>query len=399
MSDFWDFLKSRLLGPASVEVSTEDLSAFVDKQKAQRLALYELVLQSGINIIANMLSKCEFRTFLDWKEVYGTEYYLWNYSPNRNENASQFIHRLVQTVLRKGECLVVFGAGGELLIADSFTRERYALYSDVFRDVTVGGTSPYTFQRSFRAEEVLYYCLNNENLSTLLTQLEAEYTQLFEDAVKKFRKGGGERGILTIDANMSTRTFGTKEDGTPRTFNDVYREMMEKQFKSYFGSPNAVMPLWNGFSYDTKGSDASKKSTSDVKDITELRDQVYDAVSTALHIPPALLKGTVADTSELNKNLLSVAVDPLAKMIERENNRTRSGTAVLHGTYMIVDTTRAQHIDVFSMASNIDKLRAASVLNVDEVRRKVGEPEIREPWSRSYARTKNYEEISGEGNT
>lgn len=397
MSDFWDFLKASLLGQmaAGQTAQTMDLSEFIDKYAATRLAVYQLALRSGVNLIANLLSKCEFRTFLEWKEVFSDEYYLWNYAPNRNENASYFLHHLVERLIRRGECLVVTGAGGELLIAERYVREPYALYADVFRDVTVGESNSFTFARSFRADDVLYYRLQNEQLHGLLSELESEYSQLFEDAVTKFRKAAGEHGVLNIDANMPARSFGQKEDGTPRTFNDVYREMMEKQFKSYFNSPNAVMTMWDGFSYDTKGDTAAKKSTSDVKDIADLREQVYDTVANALLIPPALLKGTVADTGQITKDLLAMAVDPWARMIERETNRKRSGKGVLKGTYMIVDTTRAQHVDVFSLAANIDKLRGASVLNVNEIRRRVGEPKIDEAWADEYALTKNYENVSG----
>ena len=401
MSEFWDFLKASLLGPtkAGTTEQTIDLSEFIDKYAAQRLAIYQLALQCGINLIANLLSKCEFRTFLDWKEIFGDEYYLWNYAPNRNENASFFVHRFVERLIHRGECLIVSGASGELLIADSYVREPYALYSDIFRDVTVGGTNPYTFTRTFRSEDVLYYRLQNEQLSGLLSELEAQYSQLFNDAVTKFRKAAGEHGILNIDANMPTRTFGAKEDGSPRTFNDVYREMMEKQFKSYFSSPNAVMTMWDGFSYDIKGDSASKKSTSDVKDIADLKEQIYDTVANALLIPPALLKGTVADTGQITQDLLAMAVDPWARMIERENNRKRNGKAVLRGSYMIVDTTRAQHIDVFSLAANIDKIRGASVMSTNEIRRRVGEPKIDEAWADEYALTKNYESTSSVPNS
>ena len=401
MSEFWDFLRASLLGPAGSgqTAQTMDLSEFIDKYAATRLAIYQLALRSGVNLIANLLSKCEFRTFLGWKEIFGEEYYLWNYAPNRNENASFFKHRIVEQLIQRGECLVVFGASGEALIADSYVREPYALYSDTFRNVTVGGSNSYTFTRSFRSEDVLYFRLQNEQLSGLLSELEAEYAQLFNDAVTKFRKAAGEHGILSIDANMPARSFGQKDDGSPRTFNDVYREMMEKQFKSYFNSPNAVMTMWDGFSYDTKGDTAAKKSTSDVKDIADLREQVYDSVANALLIPPALLKGTVADTGQITKDLLAMAVDPWAHMIETETNRKRNGKAALRGNYIFVDTTRAQHVDVFGAAAQIDKLRGSSALSVNEIRRKIGEPKIDEPWADDYALTKNYEVVSGVPNS
>ena len=73
MSELWDFLRASLLGPAgSGQTSqTMDLSEFIDKYAATRLAIYQLALRSGVNLIAHLLSKCEFRTFLGWKEIFG----------------------------------------------------------------------------------------------------------------------------------------------------------------------------------------------------------------------------------------------------------------------------------------------------------------------------------------
>ena len=338
------------------------------------------------------MSKCEFRTFLNQKEVWAGEYYLWNYQPNANENASQFLQKLVWTLIYKNECLVVETGTGDLLIADSYTHNRYAVYEDTFSNVTVcadGGT-PFTFRKTFRASDVLFFRLSNKNIASLLEQLNQEYTELIQAAVQKFYKGGGERGILNIDGNAVSKNYGTKEDGTPRTFNDVYNEMVNKQFANYFKSPNAVMTLWSGFEYNSRSSDASKKSTSDVKDITDLTDEIYEKVACALQIPPALLKGDIADVRELTKNFLTFSVDPLAKMMEREINRKRNGTEVLRGNYIAIDTSTVQHIEPFDVAEAVDKLRAASVLNVDEIRKRIGEPEIGQPWSREYVMTKNY---------
>lgn len=404
----WKNLWRKILSGSETTISSTDLREYIDSEAWNKLALYDLALHSGINIIAYALSKCEFRTFVRGTEHRGEEYYLWNYEPNRNENASQFLQKLIWTLIYKNECLVIETSSGELLIADSYTHERYAFYPDSFTNVTVcqdesgAVASPYTFQRRFRSEDVLFYRLNNKNITGLLTLLQQEYADLLDSAVNKFYKSGGERGVLKIDSqamNPGTK-YGNNPDGTPRTFNDVYTELVNNQFKNYFKSPNAIMPLFSGFSYEQKGTESSRKSTSEVKDIKDLADEAYDKVANALLIPPALLKGDIADVTALTKNLLTFAVDPIAKMIERENNRKRNGREVMNGTYMMVDTSRIMHIDAFDIAEKADKMIASSVWSVDEIRRKAGDPEIGEDWSRSHALTKNYETIEGsEGGT
>lgn len=399
ITDFWKFIHGKLMGGREYAVTSEDITEFIDKQKWNRLALYDFALHSGINIIANSLSACEVRTFDKWQEDRRDQYYRWNYQPNANMNASQFKQKLVWSLIYRNECLVIQTRKGDFLIADSYDHDRYALYQDVFRNVTVcadddsGVARPYTFQKSFRMEDVLFYRLSNRNITALLSQLVSEYGQLLESAVQKFYKSGGERGVMVIDANASTGTYGMKADGTPRTFNDVYTELMNKQFAAYFKSPNAVLPLFKGFDYQTKGGEASRKSTSEVKDVTDLTDEIYDRVANALQIPPALLKGDIADVAELTRNLITFGINPIAKMIEAENNRKLYGTQVLDGSYQMIDTSTITHMTAAELAAASDKMISCGGWNIDEIRRKAGDAPLHTEWSREHFLTRNYSEM------
>jgi hypothetical protein len=105
----------------------------------------EMAFWSAVNIVANAVSKCEFKTFVNKKEIKGLEYYLWNVEPNRNQNSSVFLHKLIAQLYRKNECLVI-EQNGQLLVADNFVRTPYALFDDKFTQVTV---EDFTFQKTF----------------------------------------------------------------------------------------------------------------------------------------------------------------------------------------------------------------------------------------------------------
>ena len=343
--NFWDFVRGKMLGGSEVTISSDELAGLVDREKLTELSLYEFALCSGINIIANALSACEIRTFVNNKEIHGEEYYLWNYSPHYNYNANEFLQKIVWNLIYKNECLVVETRGG-LVVADSYEHEVYALYQDVFRNVIVNSDSqngiphPYTFPQSFRMEDVLFYRLSSRNIKSILDYLMEGYRSLLETVIDKFQKSAGERGILTIDGNAAAgQNYGTKPDGTLRTFNDVFTEMMNERFKSYFNAKNAVMPIWKGFDYQIKGSEASKRSTSEVKDITDMTTEITTKVANALQIPPQLMLGTAAEVKQLTRNLITLGIRPIADVIETENNRKRSGREVLRGTYQMIDLT------------------------------------------------------------
>lgn len=396
--NFWDFVRGKMMGGSEVTISSDELAGLVDREKLTELSLYEFALCSGINIIANALSACEIRTFVNNKEIHGEEYYLWNYSPHYNYNANEFLQKIVWNLIYKNECLVIETRGG-LVVADSYEHEVYALYQDVFRNVIVNSDSqngishPYTFPQSFRMEDVLFYRLSSRNIKSILDYLMEGYRSLLETAIDKFQKSAGERGILTIDGNAAAgQNYGTKPDGTLRTFNDVFTEMMNERFKSYFNAKNAVMPIWKGFDYQIKGSEASKRSTSEVKDITDMTTEITTKVANALQIPPQLMLGTAAEVKQLTRNLITFGIRPIADVIETENNRKRSGREVLRGTYQMIDLTGIEYTDIFEAAQGAYNLLGSGA-SIDEIRVLTGRPELGTKWSRKHLISKNFADL------
>lgn len=384
---FWDWLGGRLLGGKTVEISAQTVEEYLNSEVFSRLVTEEFLIHAAINLIANCISKSEFQTFKLGEEFQGDEYYMWNYEPNTNQNSSQFLQELVSRLLYNNECLVV-EMNGQLMIAESFCKEEYALKETVFTGVTRSG---FTFGRSFRMSQVLYFRLNNKNIRCLLTNLCNGYNKLLQDAVDKYEKAGGEKGILTIDAQAAGRKYGDK------TFEEIFEDLMNKRFKKFFKSRNAVLPLFNGFGYVPRtGAEQSKKSTSEVKDITDLTDEILMKVSQAFNIPVSLLKGDVSDVKEITKNFLTFCIDPICDMMAGEINRKRYGKAeILKKSYLRVDTSCAMHVDIFEIAEKIDKLISSGMYCIDELRKKVGEAELGTEEAKAHFITKNYEKLGG----
>lgn len=401
--DFWDYVRGKMTGREEYTISTEDFSNILKSGELGQLAVYEFAIQAGINIIANALSMCEVRTFKNWKEIREDEYFQWNYQPNQNQNASEFMHQLVWNLIYKNECLVVETRKGDLLIADDYTHECFALKQDTFRDVKVcsyderGIANSYTFREQFKMGDVLFYRLNNQNIAKLLEDIVNGYENLLNTATEKFFRAAGEHGILTIDGNAPTFTYGIKTDGTPRTFNDVYGEMMLKQFSAYFKNPTAVLTLWKGFSYDQKLSEGAQKRISELDDITKITDEIFERVANALQIPVSILKGDIANVAELTKNLLTFAIDPIAEMIQTENNRKRSGKAVCRGTYQMIDTSRIMHMSMAEIATSADKMIGSGLWSIDDALRRIGDAPLNTEWSTKHWMTKNYTEMDALG--
>ena len=397
--DFWNFIQGKLLGKEAVEISSADFRQ-LESAKLHELELCEFALNAGINIIANSLSACEFRTFHKWEEVRKDQYYHWNYQPNVNQTANEFIHKLVWKLIYQNECLVIQTTRGDFVIADSYTHDSYGMLEDRFSNITVGQDAPagvfhpLTLDKTYLMSDVLFYRLNNRNITELLQEIITGYNNLLDAAIKKFYKSGGERGILSVDGNATTNLYGKKEDGTPRTFNDVYNEIINKNFRQYFESNNAVLPLFSGFSYDIKSAEQTKKSTSEVKDVSDLTDEIFEKVANALQIPVKLLRGDVANVSDLTKNLVAFGIRPIANLIQTENNRKLYGQKVLKGSYQLIDTNSILYSDINNMADAMAKMIGSSLWSIDEARTRIGEAPLNTEWSSKHWMTKNNTEIT-----
>lgn len=381
---FWSWLRGKTLGGKSVEIDAKTVEEYLDQEKMSFLSVEEFTIHAAINLIANCISKCEFKTFLSGKEIAGEEHYAWNYEPNKNQNSSQFLQELVARLLYFNECLVV-EVGGQLIIAESFTKEEYCLKETVFRNVYREGLS---FNRPFLMSEVLHFRLNNKNIRKLLSDICAGYSQLLTDAVDKYEKAGGEKGTLKIDAAATGMKYGN------RTFEEVYEDLMNNRFKRFFNSRSAVLPLFNGFTYTKQAAEQSKKSTSEMKDITDVLCEIVETVARAFGIPVSLLKGDVSDVEKITRNFLTFCIDPLCEMIQTEINRKRYGwKQVQKGNYLKIDTTTVMHTDIFDIAEKADKLIASGMYCIDELRKKLGDTELGTEESRKHFITKNYEDI------
>ena len=360
-----------------------------DETKLQ-LDIEDFAIQMAINMLAGLIAKCEFKTYIKGQEVKKDEYYLWNVEPNANQNSSQFLQQLVSKLLHDNEALAI-EQNGQLLLADSFTATGYALFPATFSGVTVTtfGNS-FTFDKTFSMADVLYFRLNNQNIRALLSGVMDGYSQLLSLAMGKYKRAGGRKGIAEINRTAAGDQKSKDQD------NDLFT----KGFKKYFESENAVITLPNGVKYNEITGEGSKKSTSEVNDIANITKEAFARVAQAFRIPPALLQGDISDVSKLMDELLTVCIDPLADLIQTEIIRKRYGKAAfLAKTFLRIDTTCIKHIDIFDVAMAADKLISDSLYNVDELRQKLGDAPLNTWWSKRYVLTKNYEPVDAPANS
>lgn len=369
----------KLIGykPVSVKEIMEDQDV---QNAAYELYIRELAFWTCVNKIANAVSKCEFKTYYHNKETKGKEYYLWNYEPNQNQNAAGFIYKLIAQLYRKNECLVV-EINHRMYVAESYIKEVYALRDHKFSGISFDG---YTLQETLDMSEVMFFELNSTDMRKLMNGMYDSYSKLITYAQNAYQKSRGHKGILNIAG------VAQEQDN----FNETFEELMSTHFKNFFGKDNAVLPLFDGYNYQDISQNAKTYSTESTRDIKALADDIFEFTARAFSFPPSLAKGDVQDTTKATDELLTFAIDPLVKMIQQEINRKRNGKDGLkQGNYLKIDTLAVKHVDIFDIATPIDKLISSGAFTINDVLQVIGKPKIDESWADQHFMTKNYSEI------
>ena len=148
------WLASKLGTPVPVNSIDFDIDEYMSA--VGDIYVREMAFWAATNLIANAISKCEFKTYENFKEVRKDNYYRWNVEPNRNQNSSAFMHKLIAKLYRNNEVLIV-EHGEDLLVADDFTRKN-THYTTTIYTVTVGD---FTFSKVL-SKRVMYLQLSEK---------------------------------------------------------------------------------------------------------------------------------------------------------------------------------------------------------------------------------------------
>lgn len=350
-----------------------------------RIAIQAYAIQVVVEILASLLSKCEIKTYQNGKSFRGEEWYLFNIKPNRNQTAAQFKNEFVRKTLISGRSLII-NAGTQLICADSWSTEEYALYPSRFSQIAKGN---FTFRSTFDMSDVLYLTYSNGGVRKILNEMLEEHNKFLSAASETYSKSGSQKGTLEIMPIAQ---------GVP-DYEKKFNELMNVYFKQYFNSKNAVLPLWGGMKFTPQTNGEVKRTVSETTDYIAMFNDALEKAAIAYNVSPGIVKGNVENISEAITTTLTFAVDPFAKMLSEEITAKRyTKEQVLKGDYAKVCTENIKHFDVLEMANAVDKLISSGFYSTNELREKVGEERISERWADQHTRTKNYETIEGGGN-
>lgn len=370
---FFNFVKPENGKTEIKEVSCKELF-----EAATEFEIRKLCFDVCVNMIANAISRCEFKTYENHKEIRKKEYWLWNFEPNVNQNATIFIHKLIWNLYHKNEALVLEtkkrNDESGLVVADSWTpSEIFPQKQREYYEVTVEN---FKYKKTFKEEDVLYFKLNNKNVADVLNKMNLAYEKLVENASANYNWSKGQHWKVHVDSIAQG-----KDD-----FKSSFADMIKEQLKPFFESFRSVLPEFDGYTYTNMSSDVKQ----DPEEISGLVEDIFNNTAKSLLVPIVLVNGKVEATEDANNRFLTYVVDPILDQLDSEINRKRFGFDEWEkGNYLHVDSSSIIHFDLFANAANIEKIVGSGAFSINAILKAAGQEPINEEWANQHYMTKN----------
>ena len=352
-------------------------------ETSQKAYIKKWALDTCINHIARTISQTKFEIIdSESKDTSSTTHYKLNVRPNTDESAATFWQKVIRKLIYDNEVLIVVTDSKDLIIADDFVREEYALYDDIFDHIMIGD---FEYERSFRMSEVIYLEYNNESITNMLMGLFSDYGDIFGRMIKSNLMNNQIRATLAMDTSVSMNQESQQK----------IQSFINKAYESFDKNDIAIVPLQKGYEYKEHSSNNGTKTSSQIEDMAKVPNQLLSYVARNLGIPLPLLDGSVADIETMTDNYMKFCIKPIIEKITDELN------AKLFSERGYKEGKRIKAISIdqkgpLEVSEAVDKLIASGSFNRDEIRVLTGFEPIGSEEMQKFIITKNYQTVDEE---
>ncbi|MBF2239447.1 phage portal protein [Staphylococcus capitis] len=367
----------RILGRNEAIEFSYDLDLI--RETSHKAYIKKWALDTCINHIARTISQTKFEIIDgDNKDTSSTTHYKLNVRPNTDESAATFWQKVIRKLIYDNEVLIVVTDTKDLIIADDFVREEYALYDDIFDHIVVG---EFEFERSFRMSEVIYLEYNNEPITNMLYGLFSDYGDVFGRLIRSNLMNNQIRATLEMDANTVINQQ-TQEN---------IQNFINKAYDAFSTNDVAIVPVQKGYNY-TEHTNDNTSSKSQIEEMAKVPNQLLSYVARNLGIPLGLINGDTADIEAMTDNYMKFCIKPIIEKITDELN------AKLFSERGYKEGKRIKAISIdqkgpLEVSEAIDKLIASGSFNRDEIRVLTGFEPIGSEEMQKFIITKNYQTV------
>jgi HK97 family phage portal protein len=330
---------------------------FIDNL-AQRPYLKTMAKNTVLDFVARTMSTLEVK-FKNKDDVDDWNYIL-NVRPNSDMSAATFWEKFFYRLLDENEVLVIFTEDNQMLIADDYYRQEYAVYEDTFSMVSVKN---YTFKKVFKMSEVIFLQYNNEELEKFTKGLFDDYVELFGRILEISMRNNQIRGSVSIDTTGSLNDEKGK-DGKSRS--QRLQEYIDKVWNSFKTNSVAIVPKVKGFEYE-EYTNKQGVSNQSLEELNKMKSSLIDDIANAIGVPTALIYGEKAELDSNIKAFRQLCIAPLAKKLQDElMAKILTKSDYLKGERIKI--VKVLPKDILEYATQIDKIVSSGTFSRDEVR-------------------------------
>ena len=353
-------------------------------ETAKRTYLKSMALDSVLDFVSRTMSTLQVKTFKNGKKQKSEWDYILNVRPNKDLSAVAFWQKFFYRLLDDNEVLVIVTDDNQLLIAEDFTRNEYAVYEDTFSDVLVKN---YTFERTFKMSEVIYLEYNNSDLENFTNGLFKDYSELFSRLVEVSMRNNQIRGSVSIE---QTGKFDSETQTKLQKF-------IDQVYNSFKNNSVAIVPRLKGFNYEEYTSKLGVSNQS-MEELDKVKKSLINDVSRAVGVPSALVHGEMADLKYNLEAYRKLCIYQLVEKLRAElTNKILSKADYESGTTLEVQNVLKK--DPFELAVQIDKVISSGFVTPNEARRMFELETSDNKLMDNHYITKNYEQAAEGGET
>lgn len=374
---------------------TKFLDLFLGK-KVKELYVKDLMIEHAVDLISKTISKCEIKIFRHdkkenkVKETVDDIYYRLNVRVNPNEEASSFFYRVISTLLKKQEALIITSKAENektdyLYLADDWNESKDIMKPKIYSQVALSDLkgNTLTLDKIFNADDVIHLTLGNSKIKQLLDDFYRDFGEMLGIASKYYKLSNVKKWKFKVPGGQPA--IKDAKTGEVITYDDYKKKVTD----GLLSEEEAIVMLSEHFELSQLGNEKEKTSEDYLKMIKELGN----IIATAFGIPLDVFYGSKTDKSTGTDDFITFAVAPILEIVEDGMNaKLLEKDNYLKGERITIDKFKMKHFDIMDVASSLDKLTGIGFSHND-LRGFLGLPIIDEDWANEHNLTKNYAKI------
>lgn len=350
----------------------------------EKLNLSKLAIEKAEGMIAKAIAKSDILLQTKSDQKRELEYRL-NIQPNDNENGTYFWTKVVKTLLREEEAVII-RMGKKYYRVSTWSTNDTVLSGRIYRDIMIENAGKtYKLNKTFLASEVIHLRYENARVRLFLNTVVEQYDKTLNSINAMMRMANLPKFKLKIDAPGAYLVEAGENGKEGKKYTrEQYAEKIKKLLET---EELTVLAESQGVLLESMDIKTSVKA----EELSKVANEINNTVAAAYDIPEAVFQGNITEKSDATNEFITYAVGPIAEVINDELTAKLVGADDYANKKekVLVWLARFKHVDVVDNASNLDKLRSDG-WSFDEIREMVGYPILDTDFSNARALTKNY---------